>query len=183
MSGNHAGRTARLARRHLRIDPRGNAAARRRPRDRTDVRAGQRQPCRILPALPALLALSALEMAIGQRYVTPGALVHHSDQGVQYACGDYIARLERASIQPSMSRPGCPGLSMGQCDGREFLMDIKTRRGERPSVSRSGRRRSLDYGVCRDRIQPAAIAFGAGLRGTGRLRGRAFSSAMSGTGG
>jgi transposase InsO family protein len=47
-------------------------------------------------------------MAIGHRDVTPGALVHHSDQGVQYACGDYIARLERAGIQPSMSRPGCP---------------------------------------------------------------------------
>jgi putative transposase len=27
---------------------------------------------------------------------------------VQYACGDYIARLERAGIQPSMSRAGCP---------------------------------------------------------------------------
>ncbi len=58
--------------------------------------------------LRAELALSALEMAIGNRYVTPGGLVHHSDQGVQYACGDYIGRLERAGIQPSMSRPGCP---------------------------------------------------------------------------
>jgi len=26
----------------------------------------------------------------------------------QYACGDYIARLETAGIQPSMSRAGCP---------------------------------------------------------------------------
>ena len=58
--------------------------------------------------LRAELALSALAMAIGNRDVTPGELVHHSDQGVQYACGDYIARLERAGIQPSMSRPGCP---------------------------------------------------------------------------
>jgi transposase InsO family protein len=58
--------------------------------------------------LRAELALSALAMAIGNRHVTPGGLVHHSDQGVQYACGDYIARLERAGIQPSMSRPGCP---------------------------------------------------------------------------
>ena len=58
--------------------------------------------------LRAELALSALEMAIGNRHVTPGGLVHHSDQGVQYACGDYIGRLERAGIQPSMSRPGCP---------------------------------------------------------------------------
>lgn len=58
--------------------------------------------------LRAELALLALDMAIGNRDVTPGGLVHHSDQGVQYACGDYIARLERAGIQPSMSRPGCP---------------------------------------------------------------------------
>jgi transposase InsO family protein len=58
--------------------------------------------------LRAELALAALDMAIGNRDVTSGGLVHHSDQGVQYACGDYIARLERAGIQPSMSRPGCP---------------------------------------------------------------------------
>jgi transposase InsO family protein len=58
--------------------------------------------------LRAELALSALDMAIGNRYVTKGDLIHHSDQGVQYACGDYIARLERAGIQPSMSRAGCP---------------------------------------------------------------------------
>ena len=58
--------------------------------------------------LRAELALLALDMALDNRQVTPGALVHHSDQGVQYACGDYIARLEQAGIQPSMSRPGCP---------------------------------------------------------------------------
>jgi transposase InsO family protein len=58
--------------------------------------------------LRAELALSALAMALGDRHVMPGELVHHSDQGVQYACGDYIARLERAGIQPSMSRAGCP---------------------------------------------------------------------------
>ena len=58
--------------------------------------------------LQASLALDALEMALRTRQVNPGALVHHSDRGVQYACGDYIARLEAAGIQPSMSRTGCP---------------------------------------------------------------------------
>jgi putative transposase len=58
--------------------------------------------------LKASLALEALEMALASREVIPGALVHHSDRGVQYACGDYIARLEAAGIQPSMSRIGCP---------------------------------------------------------------------------
>ncbi|MDR3531900.1 MAG: IS3 family transposase [Rhodopila sp.] len=58
--------------------------------------------------LRAELALSALRMALADREIVPGSLVHHSDQGVQYACGDYIARLQHAGIQPSMSRPGCP---------------------------------------------------------------------------
>jgi transposase InsO family protein len=35
-------------------------------------------------------------------------VIHHSDRGVQYACGDYIARLRAWGIQPSMSRVGCP---------------------------------------------------------------------------
>jgi transposase InsO family protein len=58
--------------------------------------------------LRAELALDALEMALNTREVTPGGLVHHSDRGTQYACGDYIARLEAAGIQPSMSKAGCP---------------------------------------------------------------------------
>jgi len=57
--------------------------------------------------LQASLALDALEMALRTREVMPG-LVHHSDRGVKYACGDYVRRLQLAGIQPSMSRPGCP---------------------------------------------------------------------------
>jgi transposase InsO family protein len=33
--------------------------------------------------LRAELALAALEMALAQRAVTPGGLIHHSDRGVQ----------------------------------------------------------------------------------------------------
>ena len=58
--------------------------------------------------LQASLALAALEMALTSRTITPGLLVHHSDRGVQYACRDYIDRLEAYAIQPSMSRVGCP---------------------------------------------------------------------------
>lgn len=58
--------------------------------------------------LMASLALAALEMALKTRDVMPGELIHHSDRGVQYACGDYIGRLDGAGIQPSMSRAGCP---------------------------------------------------------------------------
>jgi putative transposase len=36
------------------------------------------------------LTISALERAIGQRRPRPG-LVHHSDRGLQYARGEYVA--------------------------------------------------------------------------------------------
>jgi transposase InsO family protein len=59
--------------------------------------------------LRASLALRALKMALSSRAVPPaGGLVHHSDRGVQYACGDYVAELQAHGIQPSMSRIGCP---------------------------------------------------------------------------
>jgi len=58
--------------------------------------------------LKASLALEALRMALLSRTVIAGTLVHHSDRGVQYACSDYIAELDRHQILSSMSRPGCP---------------------------------------------------------------------------
>jgi putative transposase len=58
--------------------------------------------------LQASLAIDALNMAIETRRPTPGSLIHHSDRGVQYACGDYAAVLEEHGIQPSMSRVGNP---------------------------------------------------------------------------
>jgi transposase InsO family protein len=58
--------------------------------------------------LRAELALEALAMALASREVVPNGLVHHSDRGIQYACADYVARLEAAGIRPSMSRVGCP---------------------------------------------------------------------------
>jgi transposase InsO family protein len=58
--------------------------------------------------LQASLALEALEMALANREVIRGGLVHHSDRGTQYACADYVGRLEAAGVRPSMSRAGCP---------------------------------------------------------------------------
>jgi putative transposase len=58
--------------------------------------------------LKASLALTALDRALAGREIIPGGLVHHSDRGIQYACRDYIARLDAHAIQPSMSRAGCP---------------------------------------------------------------------------
>lgn len=53
------------------------------------------------------LSLRALTMALEVRQLSPG-LVHHSDQGVQYASSDYITLLASKNITISMSRKGNP---------------------------------------------------------------------------
>lgn len=57
--------------------------------------------------LETKLTLGALRMALEHRQVGP-KLVHHSDRGVQYCSGDYIALLQEHEIQISMSRKGNP---------------------------------------------------------------------------
>lgn len=57
--------------------------------------------------IDSALTLEALDLALAQRR-TPAGLVHHSDRGVQYACGAYVQRLESHGITLSMSRPGNP---------------------------------------------------------------------------
>ena len=54
------------------------------------------------------LAIAALSMALAARRPAPCTLIHHSDRGVQYACGDYSDLLAAHGIQPSMSRVGNP---------------------------------------------------------------------------
>ena len=58
-------------------------------------------------SLSSQFAVAALEMAIAERQPAPG-LVHHSDRGVQYACRQYAALLEKHQMLASMSRPGNP---------------------------------------------------------------------------
>ena len=83
------------------------------------------------------LTLEALHTALATREPAPG-LIHHSDRGVQYASADYVARLEQAGIEISMSRPGNPydnafcesfigKLKQEQWDGRRFtsLDDVR----------------------------------------------------------
>jgi len=57
--------------------------------------------------LGSRLASAALEQAMATRQPPPG-VVHHSDRGVQYASGDYIAILAQHQMIPSMSRPANP---------------------------------------------------------------------------
>jgi transposase InsO family protein len=56
-------------------------------------------------SLATTLPLAALDMALTQRRPT-GGLLHHSDQGVQYASRNYRQRLALAGVVPSMSRRG-----------------------------------------------------------------------------
>ena len=57
--------------------------------------------------LAARLPIAALEQAVAERQPPPG-LVHHSDRGVQYACGDYAQVVQQHQMIPSMSRPANP---------------------------------------------------------------------------
>lgn len=73
--------------------------------------------------LKTSLPLKALEMACTQRSFFSGSLVHHSDLGVQYASGDYVAYLDSYGIIPSMSRVGCP---YDNAMAESFMKTLKT---------------------------------------------------------
>ncbi len=53
------------------------------------------------------LTLGALRMTMAGRCSGPG-VIHHSDQGVQYASAEYIDELKRCGFNISMSRKGNP---------------------------------------------------------------------------
>jgi len=57
--------------------------------------------------LDVSLTLTALECALAKRQIPPG-VIHHSDQGVQYAAGEYVAKALEAGMVLSMSRRGQP---------------------------------------------------------------------------
>lgn len=59
--------------------------------------------------IDAKLALAALDMALaGRKDLGISNLIHHSDQGVQYASWEYVDRLKENGINISMSRRGNP---------------------------------------------------------------------------
>jgi transposase InsO family protein len=71
--------------------------------------------------LESSLAREALDKAIESRQPQAG-LVHHSDRGSQYACADYVDRLESCGAILSMSRPGRPWEN-GKCES--FIKTLK----------------------------------------------------------
>ncbi|MCH2449339.1 MAG: IS3 family transposase [Gracilimonas sp.] len=58
--------------------------------------------------LEASWAIAALQMAIDQSTRALEGLIHHSDRGVQYCCGDYVEVLSIHKIQPSMTQNSDP---------------------------------------------------------------------------
>lgn len=58
--------------------------------------------------MQASLAIDALMMALQARKPQRGCLVHHSDRGLQYACGEYSDVLNAHGILISMSRVANP---------------------------------------------------------------------------
>ena len=57
--------------------------------------------------IDAELCVAALKIALDNAQ-PPSGCIHHSDRGVQYACREYVALLERAKMKISMSRTGNP---------------------------------------------------------------------------
>ena len=58
-------------------------------------------------SLDTSLTLAALRMAIARRQPGPG-VIHHSDQGVQYASSEYTDELKRYGFEISMAHVGNP---------------------------------------------------------------------------
>jgi len=77
----------------------------------------------IADCLEASLAIEALDMALAARNPPPDSLIHHSDRGVQYACGAYQKRLETRKIAASMSRVGNP---YDNAKAESFMKTLKT---------------------------------------------------------
>lgn len=65
----------------------------------------------LAPSLHAIYTQQALQMAIAaatERGESLEGLIHHSDRGVQYACGGYVEILQQANIRISMTENGDP---------------------------------------------------------------------------
>lgn len=58
-------------------------------------------------SLDTSLTLEALKRVVAGRQIGPG-VIHHSDQGVQYASGEYVDELKRHGFLISMARTGNP---------------------------------------------------------------------------
>ena len=116
--------------------------------------------------LEASLAIAALSMALEARRPTPGSLIHHSDRGMQYACGDYTELLQRHDIAASMSRVGNP---YDNAKAESFMKTLKQEEvNGQPTAMRS--MPECNRRLHRGGIQSPTAALGAGLPASRRVR-------------
>lgn len=106
--------------------------------------------------LESKLALDALRMALNKRG-SPAGLIHHSDRGVQYACGDYTQLLKDHGIQISMSRKGNP---YDNAKAESFMKTLKHEEVHRVEYrdlaeARRGIRKFLELTYNRKRLHSA----------------------------
>lgn len=84
-------------------------------------------------------SLTALEKALDKRK-HPHQLIHHSDRGIQYCSHDYIAKLEKSRIVPSMTENSDPyeNAIAERVNGilkHEFFLDNKFETKELASIA------------------------------------------------
>ena len=95
-----------------------------------------------------------------------GALIHHSDRGVQYICTN-TENLSAQYVRPSIGRVGNP------CDNAKaesFMKTLKQEEINGSSYPCNLRHARSAIGAFRNRIQPPAAAFGSSLPLAGRVR-------------
>ncbi len=109
--------------------------------------------------LEATLVMTALRSALQKRRPAPG-LVHHSDRGVQYACGGYTDLLKEHGITISMSRKGNP-YDNAACES--FMKTLNIRRGVPAGIPRNDGGTGLHRRIYRSYLQSEVAPFGAGL--------------------
>jgi len=120
--------------------------------------------------LQASLATAALSMALEARRPAPGSLIHHSDRGVQYACGDYTDLLGMHDIQPSMSRVGNP---YDNAKAESFMKTLKHEEVDGQAYrDAAAARRAIGEKVHRRGLQSPATALGTFLSTARRVRGK-----------
>ena len=83
----------------------------------------KKQPNPHTPELLALARVIADTLNTAGQLNPPPGLIHHSDRGVQYACADYVERLEGRAIAVSMSRPANP---YDNAKAESFMKTLKT---------------------------------------------------------
>lgn len=74
----------------------------------TDVYSRKIVGYHVAQTLETVETIKALEMALGKPRTGSQNLIHHSDRGVQYCSGNYVALLQKNGIEISMTENGDP---------------------------------------------------------------------------